>query len=98
MAKEQELSLSPAKISGVCGRLMCCLAYESDFYHESRKNFPKVNSKVTTKDGIGIVKTVNILRGEITVEYGDGMLKKLSRKDVSPAGFFGKFKFRKSES
>ncbi len=97
MAKEQELSLNPAKISGVCGRLMCCLAYESDFYHESKKNFPKINSKVTTESGIGVVKAVNILREEITVEYGDGMSKKLSRNEVSPAGFFGKLKFRKSE-
>jgi cell fate regulator YaaT (PSP1 superfamily) len=98
MAKEQDLSLNPAKISGVCGRLMCCLAYENDFYHESRKNLPKVNSKVTTNDGIGVVKGVNILLDEVTVEYADGMLKKLSRKEVSPVGFFGKFKFRKSES
>jgi cell fate regulator YaaT (PSP1 superfamily) len=98
MAKEQDLSLNPAKISGVCGRLMCCLAYENDFYHESRKNLPKVNSKVTTNDGTGVVKAVNILLDEVTVEYADGMLKKLSRKEVSPVGFFGKFKFRKSES
>jgi len=98
MAKDQDLSLNPAKISGVCGRLMCCLAYESDFYHESRKNLPKVNSKVTTKDGIGVVKAVNILLDEVTVEYADGMLKNLPRKEVSPVGFFGKFKFRKSES
>jgi len=97
MAKDQDLSLNPAKISGVCGRLMCCLAYENDFYHESRKNFPKVNSKVSTKDGIGIIKAVDILREEVTVEYADGMLKKLSRQEVSPAGFFGKFKFRKTE-
>jgi len=97
MAKEQDLSLNPAKISGVCGRLMCCLAYENDFYHESRKDFPKVNSKVSTKDGIGIIKAVDILREEVTVEYADGMLKKLSRQEVSPAGFFEKFKFRKSE-
>jgi len=97
MAKEQDLSLNPAKISGVCGRLMCCLAYENDFYHESRKDFPKVNSKVSTKDGIGIIKAVDILREEVTVEYADGMLKKLSRQEVSPAGFFEKLKFRKSE-
>jgi len=98
MAKEQDLSLNPAKISGVCGRLMCCLAYENDFYQECRKNLPKVNSKVATPDGIGVVKAVNILLEEVTVEYADGMLKKLSRKEVSPVGFFGKFKFRKSES
>jgi cell fate regulator YaaT (PSP1 superfamily) len=98
MAKEQDLSLNPAKISGVCGRLMCCLAYENDFYSESRKNLPKVNSKVATKDGIGVVKAVNILGEEVTIEYADGMLKNLSRKEVSPVRFFGKFKFRKSES
>jgi len=97
MAKEQDLSLNPAKISGVCGRLMCCLAYENDFYHESRKNFPKLNSKVTTREGTGVIKAVDILRDEVTVEYGDGILKKLPREEVSPAGFFGKFKFRKSE-
>jgi len=97
MAKEQELSLNPAKISGVCGRLMCCLGYENDSYSEAKKNLPKVNSKVATRDGIGIVKAVDILREEVTIEYADGMLKKLSRKEVSPVGFFGKFKLRKSE-
>jgi len=97
MAKEQDLSLNPAKISGVCGRLMCCLAYENDFYHEARKDFPKVSSKVATEDGIGVVKAINILRGEVTVEYADGISKTLPRKEVSPAGFFEKLKFRKSE-
>jgi len=97
MAKEQELSLNPAKISGICGRLMCCLAFENDFYHEVIKNLPKVNAKVATKDGIALIKAVNIFKGELTVEYEDGTIKKLSQKEVSPAGLFGKFKFRKSE-
>lgn len=51
MAKNQNLSLNPGKISGLCGRLMCCLAYENDHYVETNKRMPKVGSAVTLKDG-----------------------------------------------
>lgn len=61
MAKEQNLSLSPTKISGLCGRLMCCLQYEQDAYDDMHKRMPKVGKEVATVDGIGTVVENNIL-------------------------------------
>lgn len=62
MAKIQGLSLNPQKISGVCGRLMCCLKYENEYYSEAFKQMPKVGSKVRTKDGEGTVESNDLLR------------------------------------
>lgn len=61
MAKDQGLSLNPAKLSGTCGRLMCCLKYEQDFYHESIDKVPKPGEKVKTPDGPGIVISANVI-------------------------------------
>ncbi len=74
MAKNQGLSLNPSKISGLCGRLMCCLAYENDYYAEAYKKMPKVGSEVGTPDGEGNVVNVNMLKMEVKVriEKGDG--------------------------
>ena len=55
MAKEQSLSLSPTKISGICGRLMCCLKYEQDCYESMRKQMPRPGRDVRTPDGDGTV-------------------------------------------
>ncbi len=62
MAKNQGLSLNPAKISGLCGRLMCCLEYENEHYAEAYKKMPKVGSEVTTPDGKAIVISNNMLK------------------------------------
>lgn len=62
MAKEQNLSLNPTKISGLCGRLMCCLKYEQDHYEETRKMLPRVGKQIMTPDGQGYVVDVNVLR------------------------------------
>ena len=62
MAKEQNLSLNPAKISGVCGRLMCCLRYESDYYHEARKGLPDLGKTINTPKGKAKVLEVNVLK------------------------------------
>ena len=62
MAKYQGLSLNPAKISGLCGRLMCCLEYENDLYKEVYFKMPKVGSEITTPDGKAIVISVNMLK------------------------------------
>lgn len=62
MAKEQNLSLNPAKISGVCGRLMCCLRYEACFYHEARKGLPDLGKTVQTNQGKAKVVEVNVLK------------------------------------
>ena len=67
MAKKQNLSLNPSKISGMCGRLMCCLAYEYDYYENARKDIPKVGKKVNTKKGKGKVVRQNLLRESITI-------------------------------
>ena len=67
MAKNQNLSLNSAKISGLCGRLMCCLAYENDYYAEINKHMPKVGSTIKTKkDGAGVVESVNQLSDTVT--------------------------------
>lgn len=67
MAKNQNLSLNPTKISGVCGRLMCCLNFENEVYQQLRKNSVKINEKVKTPNGIGKVKEVDLLRGKAKV-------------------------------
>ncbi len=74
MAKNQGLSLNPSKISGLCGRLMCCLSYENDYYAEAYKKMPKVGSEVGTPDGAGTVVNVNMLKMEakVRIEKGDG--------------------------
>ena len=74
MAKEQNLSLNPTKISGVCGRLMCCLKNEEETYEELNKKLPNVGDFVTTDDGLkGEVQSVNVLRQlvKVVVDVGD---------------------------
>ena len=65
MAKEQGLSLNPTKISGACGRLMCCLNYEQEGYEEALKKLPKVGAIVSTPSGKGKVESLNILKGRV---------------------------------
>jgi cell fate regulator YaaT (PSP1 superfamily) len=67
MAKVQNLSLNPTKISGICGRLMCCLKYENDIYYELRKGMPETGERIKTVDGVGIVMETNILENKIKV-------------------------------
>ena len=71
MAKTQGLSLNPGKISGLCGRLMCCLSYENDYYADVYKKMPKVGAEVGTPDGRGIVASVNMLKLEVKVKIED---------------------------
>lgn len=68
MAKEQSLSLNPTKISGTCGRLMCCLKYEQDCYEDLLKITPKVGAFVETPEGVGHVEEANILTGVLKVK------------------------------
>ena len=68
MAKEQNLSLNPGKISGVCGRLMCCLKNEADTYEELNRSLPKVGDEVQGNDGLsGLVESVNVLRQTVRI-------------------------------
>jgi cell fate regulator YaaT (PSP1 superfamily) len=83
MAKEQNLPLNPTKISGCCGRLMCCLGYECSTYRHLMKGMPKEGESVKTKQGKGKVIGINALKREAVVELDDGRQVKLSyeRKD-----------------
>ena len=71
MAKTQNLSLNPTKISGTCGRLMCCLKYEQEAYEDAVKRMPKNDSFVETPDGVGNISQVNLLRETVTVRLDD---------------------------
>lgn len=72
MAKEQSLSLNPTKLSGSCGRLMCCLKYESEAYQELLRTTPKVGAIVKTPEGRGTVIDVNLLTGALKVKLDKG--------------------------
>lgn len=93
MAKEQNLSLNPAKISGICGRLMCCLNYEQQAYEEIRKVMPRTGSIVDTPYGRGEVIANNIIKEKLTVKVktqeGEGVLKEVDLSDATMvSGFY----------
>ena len=71
MAKTQGLSLNPGKISGLCGRLMCCLSYENDYYAEAIKKMPKIGAEVQTPEGKAIVASINMLKMDVKVKIDD---------------------------
>ena len=71
MAKTQSLSLNPTKISGTCGRLMCCLKYEQDAYEDAIRRMPKNDSFVLTPDGTGNVSDINVLKETVNVRLDD---------------------------
>jgi cell fate regulator YaaT (PSP1 superfamily) len=73
MAKEQNLSLNPTKISGLCGRLMCCLKYEQEYYESMRKRMPKLHKEVMTPDGRGVVVENNpiLARSKVRIDLPD---------------------------
>ena len=71
MAKEQGLSLSPTKISGTCGRLMCCLKYEQEGYEELIRTTPRVGAAVKTPEGAGTVIDINLMTGMLSIKMND---------------------------
>ncbi|MGI8508729.1 MAG: PSP1 domain-containing protein [Gemmatimonadaceae bacterium] len=75
VAKDQRLSLNPSQISGACGRLMCCLRFEHDFYVESRKRFPKEGRIVVTASGEEKIVTVDIFRDAVTLRNAEGAVR-----------------------
>ncbi len=87
MAKTQSLSLNPTKISGTCGRLMCCLKYEQDAYEHLLKTVPKVETEVDTPDGKGTVKEVNLLRRTVKVKLADEGISELRPYQARELGF-----------
>ncbi len=85
MAKEQNISLNPSKISGNCGRLMCCLKYEQEVYEDKLKRLPNIGAIVKTIDGTGEVDGVETLKEKIKVKFKDGegyFYKKYDNKDI----------------
>ena len=85
MAKEQNLSLTPSKISGACGRLMCCLKYEQEVYEEKLSRLPKVGAIVKTEEGEGVVEGVETLKELVKVKIEDKdnvKIKKFNAKDI----------------
>ena len=82
MAKEQNLSLNPIKISGICGRLMCCLQYEEESYQEIKKRLPEVGEIVMTPEGRGQVLSVNLLREQIKVAIEKKEKNKVIREAI----------------
>ncbi|MFC2024656.1 stage 0 sporulation family protein [Chloroflexota bacterium] len=83
MAKEQDLPLNPMKISGVCGRLMCCLSYESQVYRAMRDKLPRKGKPVTTPMGPGTVRSGNPLKEMVTVELEGGATVELPLADIT---------------
>ncbi len=90
MAKEQNLSLSPTKISGLCGRLMCCLQYEQNVYEEMKKVMPRVGKEINTIDGVGTVVENNAItertKVRLTMEDGTIDVREYPYTHLSPVG------------
>ncbi len=83
MAKDQDLSLKPTKVTGVCGRLKCCLAYEEQAYVDARREMPRKGKCVSCKSGgCGVVKDVNFLKRTVTVQFDDGGVQVLPASEV----------------
>ena len=82
IAKDQNLALNPAKISGVCGRLMCCLTFEHETYVDFRKNMPKCGKIVTMPQGTGKVVAQNIIEKKVVVVLEDGKAVKVPVSEI----------------
>lgn len=97
MAKEQGISLTPAEITGMCGRLRCCLIYEYDNYVEARKSLPKKNKRVITPEGEGKVVDVQPMREVVVVEFAESGRREFHKSEIKPAEEYEAF-VRKAES
>ncbi|BAF58245.1 MAG: stage 0 sporulation family protein [Pelotomaculum sp.] len=84
MAKDQNLSLNPTKISGICGRLMCCLKYENESYEQAKEDFPETGSWVITPNGEGKVTGINIFKNTVSVELKESKsIKEYSTGEIT---------------
>lgn len=81
MAKDQNLILTPSKLSGVCGRLMCCLSYEWDLYKEEMQRYPEIGKKITTDKGKGKIERADIFRNLIYIVYEEGGEDKITLEE-----------------
>jgi cell fate regulator YaaT (PSP1 superfamily) len=84
LAKDQGLSLNPTQISGPCGRLLCCLHYEHDFYVQQRKRFPKEGKVVRTPNGLERVLAIDIFRERVTLRAEDGSTSVVPLEQLKP--------------
>lgn len=84
LAKAQGLSLNPVQISGPCGRLLCCLHFEHDFYVQQRKRFPKEGKTVKTPEGSARVVSVDIFRERLTLRSDDGATRVVALDELRP--------------
>ncbi len=82
MAKNQNLSLNPQKISGNCGKLLCCIKYENEMYEELRESLPDINEFVMTKEGKGKVVDIQIIRQKVRVLFKEGNIITFPAKEV----------------
>jgi len=82
MAKEQNLSLNPTKISGLCGRLMCCLVYEYETYRELKKSFPLCGKMVQTRNGPARIIRLNVICNRVAVRYESGTELEISLDEI----------------
>jgi cell fate regulator YaaT (PSP1 superfamily) len=86
MAKEQDLALNPMKISGICGRLLCCLAYESKDYADMRKKMPKPKQEISTPWGKGRVISTNLFKETVTVQLDNDVVKEIALDELVQGG------------
>jgi len=86
MAKEQNLALNPMKISGICGRLLCCLSYENKEYADVRKQMPQLKQEVSTSWGKGKVISTNLIKETVTIQLDDGTIKEVALDELIHPG------------
>ena len=82
LAKDQGMPIAPSKISGTCGRLLCCLTYEYSNYIEAAKGMPPVGSTVMTPAGLGKVCFIQFLNNSVAVKFEDGKIKEFKKADI----------------
>lgn len=82
LAKDQGMPIAPSKISGTCGRLLCCLTYEYSNYIEAAKGMPPVGSTVMTPSGLGKVCFIQFLNNSVAVKFEDGKIKEFEKADI----------------
>lgn len=83
MVKEQDLSLNTAKLSGLCGRLMCCISYENDVYRAVKKELPEIGTIVLTPEGRAKITAIDCIREKVTVDFGDKSFKVFTAKQIN---------------
>ena len=82
LARDQGIPMTPGKITGACGRLLCCLNYEYPIYLEAAKTLPPIGSGVMTPDGVAKVFSLNFLKKTVSVKLEDGKIKEYSKDDI----------------